>query len=956
MPEKDRTKPPPQGFFRWILPTFKTSNEELISKCGLDAYFFLRYLRMLLKIFLPAALVILPILLPINTNYNGGLLVQGLDKLGWQNYDPEHTNRLWAHLVLAVLLLLWVCYVIFEELSGYIRVRQAYLTSPQHRLRASATTVLVTSISQKWLTYEALDSLFDVFPGGVRNIWINRNFDELNDKVKLRNKLAKKLEGAETELIRKATKMEMKLKAKREKEAGMKYAGVGKRKLKQQQERTTEQMTAKPGLSSGDKGFDTEPEWKKYLSEKDRDTMRLPLFGLLNWLPFMPSWTFIGKKVDTIYYCRKEVARLNLEIEKDQQEPEKYPLMNSAFIQFNRQVAAHMACQSLSHHSPNHMTPRVVEVAPGDVIWDNLSIRWWERLLRLIIVIVLITGLVILWTIPVSFTSAISTLSTLATYKGFTWINKMPKWLETALSGILPPLLANALLGLLPIFLGLAAKQEGAPTGMSVELIVQDMYFAFSFVQLFLVVTISTSILKVISQISNRPTSTVGILAQNIPKASNYFFSYMTLQALSVSAGSLAQIPTLALWFLWRPIKDNTARQKFQRQLNLPTVSWGSFFPVYTNLACIGLIYSIIAPLIMVFNIITWTLFWIVFRYQTLYVNVSKFDTGGLLFPKAVNQLFTGIYVMELALIGLFLLVQDSKQQLSCLPQAVIMVVILFFTVLYQLLITTTFKPLYRYIPITLEDDAVKRDEEFERIQAQRWQIGPSQQEDEQQFKEQELRDVERREHSSIAINHSQDDTSSNRRSEIAPDSDVKQAETERNSNCDGKSPTSRDSIVSGNEQTNTSNLGPIPPSWRRRHRLTSKIPTVRFRTALDQNLDPETAGQPSVMNSLLHARNHNVGDALFGHFVDTIEDLTAAERDTLVQRAFYHEALRARRPVIWIPRDDLGVSDDEIRRTNACCGDNVWINNEYTSLDSKGRVMFGRAPPDFSEVDLIEL
>jgi hypothetical protein len=32
-----------------------------------------------------------------------------------------------------------------------------------------------------------------------------------------------------------------------------------------------------------------------------------------------------GKKVATIYCCRKETARLNLEIEQDQAEPEMFP-------------------------------------------------------------------------------------------------------------------------------------------------------------------------------------------------------------------------------------------------------------------------------------------------------------------------------------------------------------------------------------------------------------------------------------------------------------------------------------------------------------------------------------------------------------------------------------------------------------------------------------------------------
>ena len=100
--------------------------------------------------------------------------------------------------------------------------------------------------------------------------------------------------------------------------------------------------------------------------------MRLPVFGW-DWMPSLP---FLGKKVDTIDYCRREVARLNVEIEEDQKEPEKFPLMNSAFVQFNHQVAAHMACQTVSHHTPNQMAPRVVEISPDDVLWDNMSIKW----------------------------------------------------------------------------------------------------------------------------------------------------------------------------------------------------------------------------------------------------------------------------------------------------------------------------------------------------------------------------------------------------------------------------------------------------------------------------------------------------------------------------------------------------------------------------------------------------
>jgi len=204
VPERERVAIPPHGVVAWLKPIFATPSLHFIQKCGLDAYFFLRYLRMCLKVFVPIALLCLPILLPINRFSNGDSKPRpGVDILSISNVGDEHTgHRLWAHLILAIGVIVWVCYVAYQELRGYIRVRQAYLTSPQHRIRASATTVLVTGIPKKWLTLEALEGLYDVFPGGIRNIWINRNFDELADKVSLRDDYAKSLEDAETGLIK----------------------------------------------------------------------------------------------------------------------------------------------------------------------------------------------------------------------------------------------------------------------------------------------------------------------------------------------------------------------------------------------------------------------------------------------------------------------------------------------------------------------------------------------------------------------------------------------------------------------------------------------------------------------------------------------------------------------------------------------------------------------------------
>jgi len=97
------------------------------------------------------------------------------------------------------------------------------------------------------------------------------------------------------------------------------------------------------------------------------------------------------------------------------------------------------------------------------------------------------------------------------------------------------------------------------------------------------------------------------------------------------------------------------------------------------------------------------------------------------------------------------------------------------------------------------------------------------------------------------------------------------------------------------------------------------------------------------------------IGEALFARVNDEIEDLTLGERDQLVRHTFQHQALRAGKTVIWISKDELEISDDEIMRTQKP-SKHIWISNEYTGLDRKGRVMYKRSPSDISEVDLIEL
>lgn len=255
-------------------------------------------------------------------------------------------------------------------MSNFITTRQRHLVDPEHSKTAQASTVLITGVPRKYLDEGVLAQLFSHLPGGAKAIWLNRNLKEMPDLYNRRMKACNKLEGAEKNLIKTAIKLHSK----------------GKSPL-------------------GDSKADPNLPLAEQLVPKDQwPTHRLPVLG---FLPF-------GAKVDTIDWARKEIMETNTALEdarntlkRDIDTPgvgqdETYPPLNSAFVLFNQQIAAHLAGSILLHNEPYRMSEKYTEVAPEDVIWGNLGLNPYEMKIRLAISYAITAALIIFWAIPVS--------------------------------------------------------------------------------------------------------------------------------------------------------------------------------------------------------------------------------------------------------------------------------------------------------------------------------------------------------------------------------------------------------------------------------------------------------------------------------------------------------------------------------------------------------------------------
>ena len=888
-------------------------------KCGLDGYFFIRLIRAMIIIFVPLMVIIVTVLLPIN--YNGGkdsgifdvggepviFNVTGLDTLSWQNVAPTQTNRYWAHLVCAVLAVAWTLYRMYLEKLNFIDVRQRFLTSPEHRLKASAKTVLITNIPSEYRSKEALEALYDVFVDNDDRsrltVWVNRDYGSLSALVARRRKLRHALEKEELRILRMVNK---------------KYRKSGEATAWKRIAENTCQDSLAPGDENeahsehDEQNISTAYEmdcrneaqpWHKYLNSSTASQISLVQGKDGSWKPassfkIWPSGE--KKKVPKIAWLRAEISRLTVRVEEllsKLDDEERFKKQNSAFIQFDRQMSAHMACSLVSHNLPGRMSPRFLEVAPHEIIWPNMGVTSLGRFIRTCIALLLFVAMLFLWGIPTTMLASISQLGTLrSSVSWLYWLRPWPSWILSLISGPVTSILLALLVQLVvPALSRKLAVLVGTPTRSKREVVTQDFYFTFLFIELVLLTAISSGIVNVIPEIVKNPTNIPTILASGLPKSANYFFNYLIIQSLGFSGSVLFQyLRILYVTMIW-PWFTQTPREEAWFQTTIPHQMWGNVYSLTTNFAAIGLIYCIISPLMLIFVSITFSLFWVAYRHNYYYVQRNKVDTHGLLFNNAISQLFAGVYVLEIALIGLFFLVRDTQNNFACSSQAIIMIVVLTLTAAFHFVMEQHLRPLFEFLPVTLEDSAV--DAERQRFLMY----------DDTKFPHKESGKgggIELSELNPVDV----------------PNGSVDELTKKRASRIQMKSM----SATAAHARTTLSRL---------------KKETAARVTEIQAHI-------PEPIN---RSRRQEVADQLaaaIAGYPDELTDLSPEEREAELKAAFQDPITREPAPVIWIPQDPAGISGDAIKQANKY-GRYLQYSNDGAYLTTKNKCEVTQPAPD---------
>lgn len=548
-PNSERSPDLPNGWFNWIGAFWKIPDVYALQHQSLDAYLFIRYLRVLTAVCFASLCITWPILFPINAT--GGNGKKELEILSMSNIKIEGSgkHRLFAHCLVAWMVYSVLLYTIVRESVFFIALRNAFLLSPQYAKRMSSRTVLFTSVPEEFQDEARIRQLFS---DSVKNVWLVGETKDLDKLIEERDKTAMKLEKGEIKLLKL----------------------VNKERVKAAKKGGSDNVDNGPSNGDAEHGSIA----TRWIPNKKRPSHRLGPLGL------------IGKKVDTIEWGREELHRIVPQAETAQADfrAGNFKKQPAIFVEFHTQSDAQAAYQVLTHHHALHMSPRYIGIQPDEVVWKSLGIKWWQLIIRRYVVVAIISCLIIFWAIPVGIVGIVSKVDTLKTLPGMSWIDNIPSVILGVISGLLPSVALAILMSLVPIIMRVLAKKAGCPSLSAAELYTQKAYFVFQLIQVFLIQSLTSTASQLIIEIADDPTGIFQKLSTTIPQTSNFYISYFIVQGLTIAVSVLTQVVGCIIFQILYKYLAGTPRAMYNKWTTLSSLSWGSLMPVYTNIAVIS--------------------------------------------------------------------------------------------------------------------------------------------------------------------------------------------------------------------------------------------------------------------------------------------------------------------------------------------------------------------------------
>lgn len=361
-----------------------------------------------------------------------------------------------------------------------------------------------------------------------------------------------------------------------------------------------------------------------------------------------------GTTVDAIDYYTSEIEKLSEEeaAEREKVLGDPTSIIPAAFVSFKTRWGAAVCAQTQQTSNP---TIWLTEWAPEprDVYWNNLAIPYVELTVRRLIMAVALFFLTFFFMIPIAFVQSLANIEGIE--KVFPFLQPLieMKVVKSFIQGFLPGIALKIFLIILPTLLMIMSKIEGFTSLSSLEKRSAGKYHLFILVNVFLGSIITGAAFEQLNNFLNQPPTefpkTVGVA---IPMKATFFITYIMVDGWAGVAAEILRVVPLVLFHLKNTFLVKTEQDR-EQAMDPGSLDYATSEPRIQLYFLLGLVYSVVTPILLPFIVVFFGFSYLVFRHQIINVYNQKYETGATFWPDVHRRIIIGLIISQLLLMGL---------------------------------------------------------------------------------------------------------------------------------------------------------------------------------------------------------------------------------------------------------------------------------------------------------------
>lgn len=669
---------------------YRITEQQVLASAGLDAFVFLTFFKMSMKLFAVMFFFAAVVLEPINYHFGTDPIVNATDTRSYQLFgqfadyndhvsirfedgddDGDHDGPdvsfnlmyLWSYLVFTYFFTALTLWFVERETYRVLRIRQDYLGSQS---TITDRTFRVSGIPTELRTEEAIKDLVERLEiGQVESVTLCREWKELDDLLDERQSILAKLEETWSVFLNQKT-------------------------LQPAQDQTGANGAENGGLHQGvDEESGESDRLLRGTSSPPYDQRPRPQTRF--WYGFL---RLQSRKTDALDYYTEKLRLLDEKIVAARKK--KFEAADLAFVTMDSIAACQMAIQALIDPRPGQLLTKPAP-APSDIVWRNTYAGRFGRRVRSWSVTVFVGVLSVLWLIPVAFLASVLSICTIeAVFPSLAKSLREHEILRSLVQTGLPTAVVSLLNIAVPYLYDYLSYKQGMLSQGDIALSVVSKNFFFTFFNIFLIFTVFgavTSIIDVLRHSLKDSTYIALTLARQIKRLSVFYTNFIMLQGIGLFPFRLLEFGSVALYPILR-LGAKTPRD-FAQILEPPMFYYGFYLPTALLVFILCLVYSALPKgyLVLGLGLLYFSLGYFTYKYQLLYaMDQPQHATGGA-WRMICYRIMLGLVVFQLTMSG-YLALQ------SAFTVAVLVIPLLVATVWYSYAFRRQFEPLTRFISL----------------------------------------------------------------------------------------------------------------------------------------------------------------------------------------------------------------------------------------------------------------